>query len=292
MGGFIGHAVAGTMFLTISVWWFIGDVLQMNRRSGTLRAKDKQKGKRRSNRLQLVWYQCPGPTLSKIPLEPMIKVVLSAIGILVEMPFNNSAKLYDEQGELITKNLRNHGHALMYGFFGLSGIVDLIMWYRFLPLPPKFDYLVLSLAFWVEGFLFYLHLHGRDELNVHVHCILYILVFVTALVFFLAVVSDRFAPFVSFSRSYLLSLQGSWFFQIASILHGSRPWENTSGNVELSGIVFSCHALVLFIVHLSGRIICFRFLAKQDQLNELLLGNYSEEEEECSQGQDQAESGY
>ena len=140
MGGFIGHAVAGTMFLTISVWWFIGDVLQMNRRSGTLRAKDKQKGKRRSNRFQLVWYQCPGPTLSKIPLEPMIKVVLSAIGILVEMPFNNSAKLYDEQGELITKNLRNHGHALMYGFFGLSGIVDLIMWYRFLPLPPKFDF--------------------------------------------------------------------------------------------------------------------------------------------------------
>ena len=120
MGGFISHAVAGTMFLTISVWWFIGDVLQMNRRSGTLRAKDKQKRKRRSNRFQLVWYQCPGPTLSKIPLEPMIKVVLSAIGILVEMPFNNSAKLYDEQGELITKNLRNHGHALMYGFFGLN----------------------------------------------------------------------------------------------------------------------------------------------------------------------------
>ena len=29
--------------------------------------------------------------------------------------------------------------------------------------------------------------------------------------------------------------------------------------MELSGIVFSCHALVLFIVHLFGRIICFRF---------------------------------
>ena len=33
-------------------------------------------------------------------------------------------------------------------------------------------------------------------------------------------------------------------------------------------------------------------MAKQDQLNEILLGNYSEEEEECSQGKDQAESGY
>ena len=35
MRRFIGLAVAGTMFLTISVWWFIGDLLQMNRRRGT-----------------------------------------------------------------------------------------------------------------------------------------------------------------------------------------------------------------------------------------------------------------
>ena len=42
MRRFIGHAVAGTMFLTVSVWWFIGEVLQINRRSETLRAKYKQ----------------------------------------------------------------------------------------------------------------------------------------------------------------------------------------------------------------------------------------------------------
>ena len=66
MKRFIGHAVAGTIFLTISVWWFIGDVLQINRLSETLRAKDKQKRKRRSNRFQLVWYHYMGPTLSKI----------------------------------------------------------------------------------------------------------------------------------------------------------------------------------------------------------------------------------
>ena len=79
-------ALAGTMFLTISVWWFIGDVPQMNHRGETLRAKDKQKGRRRSNRFQLVWYHCMVPTLSIIPLEPVVKVILSAIGILVEVP--------------------------------------------------------------------------------------------------------------------------------------------------------------------------------------------------------------
>ena len=49
---------------------------------------------------------------------------------MVEVPpFNNLAKLFDEQeGELIiAENLRNCENALMYGFFGLGGIVDLTM---------------------------------------------------------------------------------------------------------------------------------------------------------------------
>ena len=62
--------------------------------------------------------------------------------MLVEVPhspFNNVAKLFDEQeGELIiAKNLRNCKNALMYGFFGLGGIVDLVMNYRLLHLPPN-----------------------------------------------------------------------------------------------------------------------------------------------------------
>ena len=105
----------------------LADVLQMNRRSETLRAKYNLSSRREKaiQRFQLVWYQCPG-------LEPLLKVILSAIGILVEVPpspFNNLAKLFDEQeGErIIAKNLRNCKNALMYGFFCLSGIADLVM---------------------------------------------------------------------------------------------------------------------------------------------------------------------
>ena len=112
----------------------MADVLQMNRCSETLRAKYNLSSRREKaiQRFQLVWYQCPGLTLSKIPLEPLLKVILSAIGMLIEVPpspFNNLAKLFDEQeGErIIAKNLRNCKNALMYGFFCLSGIVDLVM---------------------------------------------------------------------------------------------------------------------------------------------------------------------
>ena len=49
----------------------------------------------------------------------------------------------------------------------------------------------MSLAFSVEGFLFYVHLHGNDKFKVN--RTLFILDFGTTIVFLLAVESDRFA---------------------------------------------------------------------------------------------------
>ena len=284
MGGIIGHAIAGTMFLITSIWWFIGEILNKSRKGETLRSKGKHKGKPRSKRIQHVWYSCPGPRLSKTPLEPMLKVIFAVIGILAELPLSNSATLFDENGEVVTKNLRNHGHAMMYGFFGLSGIVDLVMWYNLLPLPRKFDYLVLSLAFCMEGLLFFFHLDGRSQLNVRIHTILYMVAFLTAAVLFLVVLSDQFIPYLGFVGAYLLSLQGTWFIQVGFVIRDSlTQWKNTPGNVELSGILFALHSLVLFIVHLSARIICYRYFGKKDpQLSERLLENCFGEEAECN----------
>ena len=49
----------------------------------------------------------------------------------------------------------------------------------------------MSLAFSVEGFLFYVHLHGDDKFKVN--RTLFILDFGSTIVFLLAVESDRFA---------------------------------------------------------------------------------------------------
>ena len=285
MGGFIGHVIAGTAFLFISVWWFIGEILEKGRRRGTARAggshpQFKKEGTRFKPIQTPVWYLCRGPTISKIPVEPMAKVILAVIGVLVELPFAHSATLIGEDGELLAKNLPNYGHAMMYAFFGLSGVVDLVMWYNILPLPPKFDYLVFSLAFWVEGFLFYFHLHARNELNVRLHTILYIIVFVTAIVFFLAAISDQFLPFMGFVKVYLLSLQGTWFIQIAFVLFGPNPWENVHKNVEFTGIVVAIHALVLFAIHLTGQVIVYDTYIKKRQSNGRLLENSSGEEDD------------
>ena len=273
MGSLQGHLLPGAMFMVIAAWWFIGETLQ---KRGHRRYCDRSRGHFRGSRtaVQPVWYSCPGARLSAIPVEPIVKVVFAVLGILAELFVARAATLHGEDGELIAQHLDNYTHSLMYGFFGLSGVVDLVIWFDLFPLPPKLDYLVFSLALCFEGLLFCFHLHGRDELNVRLHTFLYILVFVTAASFFLAVISDQFFHFVGFLRAYLLSFQGSWFFQAGFVLFGPNPWKNSPSNVEFLGIVFAFHALTWFVVHLILRIVCYHCYTKKSQLS----GNLSEEE--------------
>ena len=277
MGSLQGHLLPGSMFMIISVWWFIGETLQRGHRNYRACSRGRFRGSRAA--VQPVWYSCPGGRRSSLPVEPIVKVVFAVLGVLAELLVSRAATLYDEHGEPIAQHLDNYTHAVMYGFFGLSGVVDLVIWFHLFPLPPKFDYLVCSLAFWFEGFLFCFHLHGRDELNVRLHTFLYILVFVTAAVFFLAAISDQFFHFVGFLRAYLTSLQGSWFFQAGFVLFGPNPWKNSSSNVEFLGIVFAFHALTWFVVHLILRIVCYHCYTKKNQLNESLSEEESSGEE-------------
>lgn len=99
-----GHVIPGTMFVSFSIWWLIGEVLQKGRKGGNLSSSRRKK---RSVAFLPVWYLCPGPTIFKIPVEPMTKVILSVIGVLVELPFANSATLYNVHGEFMAKNLPN-----------------------------------------------------------------------------------------------------------------------------------------------------------------------------------------
>lgn len=277
MGSLQGHLLPGSMFIIISVWWFIGETLQKRHRGYFNRSRGRFRGSRTA--VQPVWYSCPGTRLSSLPVEPIAKIVFLVLGVLAELFVSRAATLYDENGELIAQHLDNYTHVVMYGFFGLSGLVDLVMWFDLFPVPPKFDYFVFSLAFWFEGFLFCFHLHGRDELNVRLHTFLYILVFVTAAVFFLAVISDQFFHLLGFLKAYLMGLQGSWFFQAGFVLFGPNSWKNSSSNVEFLGVVFAFHVLTWFVVHLIFHIACYHCYVRKNQLNESLPEEESSGEE-------------
>ena len=253
MGSFIGHVVPGTMFLLLSIWWFIGALFQNVLDNGTrrklLRANGATKERLKSN--LLVWYPCCGRTLSKIPLEAIVKVIFAVLGIIGELLLSESWTLIDKNGKFVADHLNNHGHTAMYSFFGLAGVIDLVKYYRLLPFPLKFDYLVMSAAFWVEGFLFFYHLHGRPAIDVRLHTILYLIIFITATMFLVDIFLGR-KQLILFGlmRAFLVGVQGTWFLQIAFVLHGPNPWKNTPDNVAFLAVVFVWHLFLFFAVTL------------------------------------------
>lgn len=294
MGDFLGHAVPGAMFLLLSIWWFLGSLLQTRQNScahsrrGLLRSTVSSNGRFKSL-APTVWYPCPGKTLSKIPLEPIVKVLSAVTGVTGELFFDGSWALVDKNGKFVTEHLNNHSHTAMYCFFGLSGVVDIVMWSESaIPLPPRFDFMILSACFWVEGLLFYFHLHGHSNISVRLHTILYIVIFVTALMFLANVFLTRHEPLFALMRAIMLGIQGTWFFQIAFVLYGPKPWEDNHANVEFLAIAFAWHLFIFTGVATVLFVAFHRFSGKRnpressDQLQEAISDDDYDEDEAIS----------
>lgn len=64
-------------------------------------------------------------------------------------------------------HIGNAQHVTMFIFFGFSGLMDILYFYKF-TLPPDLDYVAGFLAFTMEGFIFFHHLHGRTPMDVQV----------------------------------------------------------------------------------------------------------------------------
>ena len=164
----------------------------------------------------------------------------------------------------------------------------------------------MSLAFSVEGFLFYVHLHGNDKFKVN--RTLFILDFGTTVVFLLAVESDRFASVAdpdlrikwgaatppgpsprSASVPHLWAFRELIYWACREVgfctmvsFFMALNLGKTPQNMWSSRNLFFLYMywLYLFFMHLCGRIICFRYFAKKNQLNEPLLGSDSDDEKE------------
>ena len=262
MGSFKGHVLPGTFFLLLSAWWYFGvltrNIVKHRRRTDDRRlldVEDARSGRRKRRRSQSnhrSWYGCTvNSTLAKLPLEPITKVALAILGIFLELFPDGEYALVDEHGHFIEGNLNNYGHSTMYAFFALSGVIDLLTWYTRLPLPRGLGLLSLATAFAVEGMLFAFHLEGRPALDVRLHTMLYGIIFATAITICMEL-AWRGNVLFPVARAYLTALQGTWFYQIAFTLHGSKPWQNIPDNVAFLSIALAWHLLLVFVVFLAS----------------------------------------
>ena len=171
-------------------------------------------------------------------------------------------------GEIITAfddgkfaHLGNGQHGTIFFFFGLSGVIDLLIHHN-VPLPKGIDYVMMTLAFVVEGLLFKFHLYGRTHMDVTLHTLLLYAVYgniVTCLV----EMRYRRNVLCPLSRAFFLWLQGTWFWQVGFILYnpipGVEPWdEEDHGQMMLVTMMYAWHmgAILLGMLGMATLISC------------------------------------
>ncbi|XP_068188140.1 transmembrane protein 45B [Antennarius striatus] len=235
MANFGGHAIPGVFFLLFGFWTTIKTILHHYWRT------HQQKGK-----------PLMPPAFKKMEyFEGGFAVFASFSGIMVEQFVVDGphAHLYDTVNSSWVKQM-NWQHSTMYMFYGIYGIAQVACTVSSL-VPIGVNKLTLSLAFFVEGFLFYFHVHGRTLLDAHCHSLLLVSVFSAAAGSMLEVFI-RNNIIVKLFNACMFILQGSWFFQIGLVLYplSGPKWDETlHSNAMFITMCFCWHlAMAMLLV--------------------------------------------
>ncbi|XP_018427825.1 PREDICTED: transmembrane protein 45B [Nanorana parkeri] len=252
MANFKGHALPGSFFLVFGLWWSVKFPLRYlnSRGKGNFRPNKCQQ------RLELI--------------EGIAKAVFSLIGILAEQFVPDGPHMHLLNGEEHSwVKLMNWQHSTMYFFYGLSGVVD-ILTYLPLNVPRGLDRLSLALAVFIEGLLFYYHVHNRPPLDQHIHSLLLIAVFGGSINIMIEVfLRDNIV--LELFRSSLSILQGTWFWQIGFVLYppgGGAEWDQKDhDNVMFITMCFCWHYAVALMIMAGNYSLVYCCLRKSKRLS-------------------------
>lgn len=188
------------------------------------------------------------------PIEAFFKLFCISIGFFLEIYTG-----FSQDWRFV--NIGNGQHATMFFFFGMTGVIDLLLHYKW-PLPPNMDYVMMLLAVLCEFILFKFHLHGREDLDVLLHTLL---LYAIAAGMICIVLEMRYKDNIlcALSRAYCTVLQGTWFWQIGWILYPPFPssfrWDQDDHQqMMIATMIFAWHAAVVLLVMLAiGGVVAF-----------------------------------
>ncbi|XP_011407688.1 PREDICTED: transmembrane protein 45B-like [Amphimedon queenslandica] len=255
-----GHILSGFFFFIYGVWWSINSILVYL--SGKHKLPIKQEGIYKKENLRYKSY-IPLPVLTKIPVEPILKVVLPFLGVLSEAflvvkddehnrhiifsPFSMYNSTSPDH-ELI-KNIAKVHHITLYSAFTLAGIVDLLS--MKIEFPKHAAQIFLIFPFFTEFLIFYFH--TKDGMRGSVELILH---------WFLSNISLGSAIFaglrslnasnflINTGFSVSLLLQGTWLFETGIVVHGAIHWTDTMNNVMFLVSCFVWHTISIVLGYL------------------------------------------
>jgi hypothetical protein len=181
-GTFWGHGLPGSLFLAWAAYWAALAIV----RGGT---------------------RGTSPTLESGMLLPVVKVVLTAVGVWIEIP---------GQGWYPQDVMMNWQHVTMYSVFGLTGVVDLLA--RSGRFSSQSTFVAYAAAMGNAGFLFWGHSsHGGVEGTIH--AILALVFFAVAAIALVETV--RPSGGLVWGRIGTQVLLGGWFIVGAWIIYRS-----------------------------------------------------------------------
>ena len=239
-GAFLGHIVPVIFFIIWGTWWLVA-LFDHFLTTAAFKHQFRTKS----------WYRVFfGPVwLRRIPLEPLIKVILPTFGILGELWLGHPSwrTLIAPDGKFVVDNINDWQHSTMYLAFVLSGVVDMIGHYSPHSTPEGTSLAFVSLAFLVQGVLLVFHLKG-PAIEVMVHLILVLVIFAT----FISCVFEGFnrgQVLVGSLRPLLTLLQGVWWVQTAFIMFVSDPAYDPEymGGTMMVPAVFVVHMMWLCV---------------------------------------------
>ncbi|KAL5270455.1 hypothetical protein ACHWQZ_G001244 [Mnemiopsis leidyi] len=227
MGAFLGHALPGAVFY-LTGFWSLVNVLRIVVTGAPF--------------LHRFWYPID-VRLTKKPVEPIIKIFVCIIGVLIEMGHSARWHIHDQAGNFI--NMNDLQHSTMYIAFIIASFVDILS--EKSSKLHGLDAFCYFVCFTGEAFLFYFHLHGREMVDVQIHLCL---VVASAMCGFIAVVArwKSSYPIISITYSLFVMLHGTWFLQAGFLMY--PPFHEDTPAVNLMDPGAMMYVTNLFLAHL------------------------------------------
>ncbi|XP_077994369.1 transmembrane protein 45A-like [Glandiceps talaboti] len=236
MGNWKGHVLPGTFFFAVGFYWAMKYSYRLITKK-TTNVTSHQNGKV-SNPVVLA---SDGVRLRNIKTYPsefwegVTIVCMWVIGVMVELPPKDSfpyrhVVMFDDSETGRPFIFGNKWqHITMYTFFGIYGLT-LILARTCVAGLRDHEKIFIALAYFVEGLLFYFHVHGRTFLDITVH---YMLVITIAMNTISAAAENwrKDDVLLRFISTLFIMVQGTWFWQAAYILYppnSDAKWDEDS----------------------------------------------------------------
>ncbi|XP_055977535.1 transmembrane epididymal protein 1A-like [Sorex fumeus] len=239
MGSFAGHLLPGMIFLIFSLYYSVLLSFALLRGQRFLKAPLPPKEKRGHRCWQVV------------PVEGVVKVVVTMTGILPEFFYPlgvNRMKVVDWEDPrrpFLFKD--NWHHVTMYGFFLVSGVVDIVSQSCQARQNIKLERAAESLAFFVVALLMASHLGNKSALEVRVHILFIVPTLLVSLALFVEIwVPDH--PGVWVVKVWMGLVLSNWMLQLGVLMYvppTGQPWRSENPMDMAFVILFFCWHLGL-----------------------------------------------